>query len=81
MSRKVQSFAGDRLRNTLDLIEHASRLDDGMQPSGDPCLYPYEFQPAFGKGLVGKKRIHTFPPRFTWRVMATRAASICLEVT
>src|SRR5690242_17505167 len=25
-------------------------------------------------------RIHTFPPRLMWRVIAIRAASICLEV-
>ncbi len=31
-------------------------------------------------GLSGKMRIQILPPRFTWRVMAIRAASICREV-
>src|SRR5438132_2032489 len=31
-------------------------------------------------GLSGKMRIQTLPPRRTWRVMAIRAASICLAV-
>src|SRR5262245_19421151 len=32
-------------------------------------------------GLSGKIRIHTLPPRFTWRVIAIRAASICRDVS
>lgn len=31
-------------------------------------------------GLSGNKRIHIFPPRRAWRVIARRPASICLDV-
>src|SRR3989442_1486159 len=32
----------------------------------------------FGNGLSGKIRIHSLPPRLMYRVIARRAASICL---
>src|ERR1017187_7999949 len=35
----------------------------------------------FEMGLSGKIRTYSFPPRFTWREIAVRAASICRAVT
>src|SRR5437879_4788779 len=45
--------------------------------SGLPLPEPMRVSAGFSvTGLSGKMRIHTLPPRFTWRVMAIRAASI-----
>src|SRR3990172_7116201 len=50
--------------------------------SGLPLPLPMRVSAGFlVMGLSGKTRIHTLPPRFTCRVMATRAASICREVS
>src|SRR5947208_14479803 len=47
------------------------------QRSGLPLPEPMRVSAGFSvTGLSGKIVIHTFPPRFTWRVMAIRAASI-----
>src|SRR4030042_1785202 len=52
------------------------------QPSGLPLPLPMRTSAGFlVKGLSGKMRIQTWPPRFTWRVMAIRAASICWAVS
>ena len=50
--------------------------------SGAPFPFPIRVSAGFRvTGLSGKMRIQILPPRFTNRVMATRAASICREVT
>src|SRR5690606_30407344 len=47
------------------------------QPSGLPFPFPIRTSSGFFvTGLSGKIRIHTFPPRLMWRVMAIRAASM-----
>src|SRR5262252_7753731 len=48
------------------------------QNSGPPFPLPIRVSAGFLEtGLSGKTRIHTLPPRRTWRVMAIRPASIC----
>src|SRR4051812_26179649 len=52
------------------------------QPSGLPFPLPMRVSAGFLViGLSGKIRIHTLPPRFISRVIATREASICRLVT
>ena len=52
------------------------------QPSGLPLPFPMRVSAGFFViGLSGKIRIHTLPPRFISRVIATREASICRLVT
>src|SRR5687767_14859927 len=47
------------------------------QPSGLPFPFPIRVSAGFlVMGLSGKTRIHTLPPRFISRVIATRDASI-----
>src|SRR5947209_13998265 len=49
--------------------------------SGAPLPFPIRVSAGFLViGLSGNRRIHTLPPRFIDRVMATRAASICRSV-
>src|SRR5579863_2067913 len=49
--------------------------------SGAPLPLPIRVSAGFlVKGLSGKIRIHSLPPRLMNRVMATRAASICRSV-
>src|SRR5262249_31759221 len=51
------------------------------QPSGAPFPLPMRVSAGFFvNGLSGKMRIQILPPRFTARVMAMRAASICRAV-
>src|SRR5690606_12293119 len=48
------------------------------QYSGFPFPFPMRVSAGFFViGLSGKIRIQTLPPRLMWRVIATRAASIC----
>src|SRR5580704_5064303 len=50
--------------------------------SGFPLPEPMRVSAGFWvTGLSGKTRIHTLPPRFTWRVIAIRAASIWRAVS
>src|SRR6516165_12289945 len=50
--------------------------------SGLPLPEPMRVSAGFWvTGLSGKTRIHTLPPRLTWRVMAIRAASIWRAVS
>src|SRR6516165_5175739 len=50
--------------------------------SGLPLPEPMRVSAGFWViGLSGKTRIHTLPPRLTWRVMAIRAASIWRAVS
>src|SRR5580692_1552391 len=57
-------------------------LTTATQCSGLPLPEPMRVSAGFWvTGRSGKTRIHTFPPRFTWRVMAIRAASICRAVS
>ena len=52
-------------------------LTTATQSSGLPLPEPMRVSAGFWvTGLSGKIRIHTLPPRLTWRVMAIRAASI-----
>ena len=49
--------------------------------SGAPLPLPIRVSSGFLViGLSGNTRIHTLPPRLTWREMAIRAASICRAV-
>src|ERR1019366_7656663 len=52
-------------------------LTTATQCSGLPLPEPMRVSAGFWvTGRSGKTRIHTLPPRLTWRVMAIRAASI-----
>ena len=52
-------------------------LTTATQNSGLPLPEPIRVSAGLAvTGLSGNTRIHTFPPRLTWRVMAIRAASI-----
>src|SRR5450759_1712628 len=52
------------------------------QPSGAPLPLPIRVSAGFFViGLSGNTRIHSFPPRFTWRWTATRPASIWRAVS
>ena len=54
-------------------------LTTATQNSGFPFPDPIRVSAGFlVTGLSGKTLIHTLPPRRMCRVMATRAASICL---
>src|SRR5207237_1635344 len=56
-------------------------LTTATQPSGLPFPDPIRVSAGFlVTGLSGKIRIQIWPPRLTWRVIARRAASICLLV-
>src|SRR5580704_19121506 len=56
-------------------------LTTATQRSGAPLPLPMRGSAGFlVKGLSGKMRIQSLPPRFMKRVMATREASICLSV-
>src|SRR4029077_2557080 len=61
--------------------ESSNRIRPGLttatHSSGLPLPEPMRVSAGFlVTGLSGEIRIHTWPPRFTWRVMAIRAASI-----
>src|SRR5450756_3068652 len=52
-------------------------LTTATQDSGEPLPPPMRVSAAFlVTGLCGNTLIHTLPPRFMWRVIAIRAASI-----
>src|SRR3954453_21303750 len=56
-------------------------LTTATQPSGEPLPDPMRVSAGFWvTGLSGKMLIQTLPPRLILRVMAIRAASICLLV-
>src|SRR5688572_18100959 len=79
-ARRMASFATSSA--TPD-ISNSTRpgLTTATQPSGDPLPDPILVSAGFlVNGLSGKMRIQIFPPRRMWRVIAIRAASICLLV-
>src|SRR5713226_9158193 len=79
----AKSMASVAVARSTPAISNSTRpgLTTATQCSGGPLPLPMRVSAGFlVKGLSGKTRIQSLPPRLINRVMATRAASICRSV-